>query len=206
VKTDVYGGRNVMRGVFGTVEFDQHVFGNAAFGPDRREYVRHGCFLRLNPAGFVVPDWRRIWQSGPGSGATVSAVRGPRDTAVLEIQPNGVAVAREHQAIGDLAAEGDFIFQGSDLCHFANLPGAAGNHACTVSTDVIRIGQFWFAGRFILRMGEADNNSDWYAFLHASAEYALDGHKDLGLAGWRSPTTRSWWEPRTVRYSASVDK
>ena len=77
------------------------------------------------------------------------------------------------------------------MCHFANLPGAAGNHAGTVSADVIRIGQFWFAGRFILRTGEADNNCDWYALLHASAEYALDGHKGLALAGWRSPATRA---------------
>ena len=108
--------------------------------------------------------------SRPGSGAAVSAVRGPRDAVVLEIQSNEVAVVREHQAIGDLSAEGAFFFQGSDLCHFANLPGAAGNHAGTVSTDVIRIGQFWLLGSLILYMGKADNDSDWDAFLHASAE------------------------------------
>jgi len=165
-----------MRGVFGTVEFDQHVFWDAAFGPDRREYVRHCCFLRLNSAGLSCRTGGGFGKVGPGSGATVSAVCGPRDAAVLEIQSDEVAVVRKHQAIGDLSADDDFILQGSDLCHFANLPRAAGNHAGTVSTDVICIGQFWLAGRLILRLGEADNNSDWDAFLHASAQYALDGH------------------------------
>src|SRR6266404_4072668 len=131
----------------------------------------------------------------------VRSVRGPRDGAVLEIQSDKVAVVREHQAMGDLSADGGFIFQGSDLCHFANLPRAAGNHAGTVSTDVICIGQFWFAGRLILLMGEAHNYSDWDAFLHTSAKYAFDGHRRLGLAGRRSSTTRGWG-PRTVRYSA----
>src|SRR6266403_981090 len=179
-------GNDLVRGTLETMEFDQHFFGDAAFGPDRREYVRHDLFSPFEFCWAVVPYWRGIWQSGPGSGAIVSAVRGPHDGAVLEIQSDQVADVREHHAIGDLSADGGFIFQGSDLCHFANLPGAAGNHAHTVSTDVICIGQFWFVGRFILRLGEADNDSDWYAFLHASAKYALDGHRGLGLAGWRS--------------------
>jgi hypothetical protein len=31
-------------------------------------------------------------------------------------------------------------------------------------------------------MGEANNNSDWNAFLHASAKYALDGHRGQGAS------------------------
>ena len=51
VKTDVNCGSDLARGTLETVELDQHLFGDAAFGPDRREYVRHGCFLRLDSAG-----------------------------------------------------------------------------------------------------------------------------------------------------------
>src|SRR5580765_3501081 len=92
--------------------------------------------------------------SGPVSGAVISAVRGPRDAAVLEIQSNEVAVVREHLAIGDFSADDDFILQGSDLRHFANLPRAARAYAGAVSTDVVRIGQFRFDGRLILRRDE----------------------------------------------------
>ena len=90
----------------------------------------------------------------------MSAVCGPRDAAVLEIQSDTVAVVHEFLAIDNFSADRDFIFQGSDLSHFANLLGAAGNHAGTMSTDVIRISQFCSVDRLVLRFGEADNYSD----------------------------------------------
>src|SRR5260370_40566945 len=98
---------------------------------------------------------------GLRSSAAVTAVRGPRDAAALEIHSEAVAVVREFLAIDNDSADRDFIFQRSDLCQFARLPGAAGNHADTVGTDVIRAGQFCPVGRLILRAGEAHNNRDW---------------------------------------------
>src|ERR1700687_5339705 len=98
---------------------------------------------------------------GLGSGASVSAERGPSDAAVLEIQSDAVAVVQEFLAIDNRSADRDFIFQASDLRRFANLPRATGNHAGTVSTEVIRISQFCSVDRLILRMGEAHHYSDW---------------------------------------------
>ncbi len=98
---------------------------------------------------------------GLGLSIAVSAVRGPRDTTAPEIQSDEVAVVREFLAIDDLSADRDFIFQRSDLCRFASLPRAAGNHAGTVCTDVIRVGQLCSVGRLILRVGEAHHNRDW---------------------------------------------
>ena len=90
----------------------------------------------------------------------MSAVCGPCDAAVLEIQSDTVAVVHEFLAIDNFSADRDFIFQASDFSHFADLPWAAGNHARTVSTDVIRISQFFSVDRLILRLGEAHNYSD----------------------------------------------
>jgi len=98
---------------------------------------------------------------GLRSSAAVTAVRGPGDAAALEIHSEAEAVVREFLAIDNDSADRDFIFQRSDLCRFARLPGAAGNHAGAVSTDVIRTGQFCSVGRLILRVGEAHNNRDW---------------------------------------------
>ena len=99
--------------------------------------------------------------SGLRSGAAVSAVRRPSDAAVLEVQSDAVAVVHEFLAIDNLSADRDFIFQASNLRNFANLPRAAGNHAGTVSTEVIRISQFCCVDRPILRLVEAHNYGDW---------------------------------------------
>jgi len=40
-----------MRGILKTVELDQHLLGNAAFGPDRREYLAMACFLLVTRKG-----------------------------------------------------------------------------------------------------------------------------------------------------------
>src|SRR6202158_1215820 len=98
---------------------------------------------------------------GLGSGASVSAERGPRDAAFLEIQSDAVAVVQQFLAIDNRSADRDFIFQASDMRRFANLPRATGNHAGTVSTEVIRISQFCSVDRLILRLREAHNYSDW---------------------------------------------
>src|SRR5438309_6470200 len=44
VGADVDRGRNLMCGILKTVELDQHLLGDAAFGPDRREYLCRGLF------------------------------------------------------------------------------------------------------------------------------------------------------------------
>src|SRR5712664_38238 len=113
---------------------------------------------------------------GLGSGTAISAVGGPRDAVAMEIQSDEVAVVQEFLAIDNLSADRDFVFQRSDLRHFARLPGAAGNHAGAMSTDVIRTGQLCSVGRLILQLGKAHNNGDWQAFLHASVESALKAH------------------------------
>ena len=47
VKADVYRERNLMCSVLETVEFEQHLPGDAAFRSNRREYVRHSFFSPL---------------------------------------------------------------------------------------------------------------------------------------------------------------
>jgi len=53
-----------MRGILKTVELDQHLLGNAAFGPDRREYLCHGLFSPCDSQGAVEPCRQRIWYLG----------------------------------------------------------------------------------------------------------------------------------------------
>ena len=53
VKANVDRGRNLMCGILKTVELDQHLLGDTAFGPDRREYVCHGLFLPVNYMGLA---------------------------------------------------------------------------------------------------------------------------------------------------------
>jgi hypothetical protein len=95
-----------------------------------------------------------------GSGLTVSIVRRPSDATALEIQTDKVAVVLKFVAIDDFSGERDFIFQGSNLRHFASLPKAGGNDAGAMNTDVIGIGHFRAVGTLILRSGKAHNYRD----------------------------------------------
>jgi len=45
VIADVDGGSNFVCGALKTAEFDQHLFWNAPFGPDRRKWICHGFLL-----------------------------------------------------------------------------------------------------------------------------------------------------------------
>src|SRR6266404_8172105 len=54
VMANVDRGGNLMRGILKTAEFDQYLFRNAAFGPDRGKWVCHGILSpceRQRPAG-----------------------------------------------------------------------------------------------------------------------------------------------------------
>jgi len=64
VRTDVRCGRDLVRGILETVELDHHLFGDAAFGPHRREYICHGLFSPFELCWAVEPCWQRIWPVG----------------------------------------------------------------------------------------------------------------------------------------------
>src|SRR5260370_17148484 len=53
VGADVDRGSNLMRGILKTVELDQHLLGDAAFGPDRRKYLSHVWFSPFASQGAV---------------------------------------------------------------------------------------------------------------------------------------------------------
>src|SRR5256885_235776 len=86
---DVDRGGNLVRGALKTAEFDQHLFRNAAFGPDRRKWVCHGFLSpceRHRPAGL-----RRQWtRRRPSSGAAVNPKRGPFSAEPLNIHSDEV--------------------------------------------------------------------------------------------------------------------
>jgi hypothetical protein len=53
-----------MRSILKAVKLDQQLLGDAAFGPDRREYLCHGLFSPCESQGAVEPGWQRIWYLG----------------------------------------------------------------------------------------------------------------------------------------------
>ena len=141
VGADVDRGRNLMCGILKTAELDQHLLGDAAFGPDRREYLCHGLFCPVACKG--LPS-RAVsgFDTGLESGAAISPESGPGDGAPSEIQSDAVAVVHEFLAVDDLSADGGFLSQRRDLYDFAGLPRAACNYASAVDADVVRVGHF----------------------------------------------------------------
>src|SRR5258708_10682232 len=114
---------------------------------------------RKRDRGRAEPYSRGTWNLSWGSGSFVRFVGRPGDAAIIEIQSDAVTVVREFLAIDDLSKQRGFIFQRSDLCCVSSLPRAAGNHAGTVSANVIRISHFGLS--LIMRVGQVHNNRHW---------------------------------------------
>jgi len=82
--------------------------------------------------------------------------------------------------MNDFPAKCNLFFKGRDLCQFAELPSALGNHASTMSTDVFGVGQLSRIDRTILYAGKMHNNNDRETLFHSSVDSRGDGHIALG--------------------------
>jgi hypothetical protein len=76
----------------------------------------------------------------------------------------------------DFPAKRNLFFKGRDLCGFARLPSALGDHAGTMGTNVFGVGQLSRIDRMILDVAKMHNNSDKETLFHSSVECAGDGH------------------------------
>ena len=89
--------------------------------------------------------------------------------------------------MNDFPAKRNLIFKGRDLCRFARLPSALGNHASTMGTDVFGVSQLSSIDWMILDVAKMHNDSDRETLFHSSVESWGDGHIAL-----RSSTSNSW--------------
>jgi hypothetical protein len=89
--------------------------------------------------------------------------------------------------MNDFPAKCNLFFKGRDLCRFARLPSALGNHASTMGTDVFGESQLSRIDWMILDVAEMHNNSDWETLFHSSVKSVGDGHIAL-----RSSMPNSW--------------
>jgi hypothetical protein len=78
--------------------------------------------------------------------------------------------------MNDFPAKRNQFFQGRDLCRFARLPSALGNHASTMGADVVGVGQLSCVDRMILDVAKMHNNSDRETLFHSSVESSGGDH------------------------------
>jgi hypothetical protein len=81
--------------------------------------------------------------------------------------------------MNDFAAKRNLFFEGRDLCRFARLPSAPGNHASTVGTDVFGVSQLSRMDWMILDVAKMHNNNNRETPFHSSVESGGDGHNGL---------------------------
>jgi hypothetical protein len=81
--------------------------------------------------------------------------------------------------MNDFPAKRYLFVEGRDLRRFARLPGALGNQASPMGTDVLGISQLSRIDRMILDVGKMHNHSDRETLFHSSVESSGDGHMTL---------------------------
>jgi len=89
----------------------------------------------------------------------------------------------------DFSAKRNLFFKGRDLCRFARLPSALGNHASTMGTDVFGVSQLERIDWMIRDVAKMHNNNDRETLFHSSVESGGDGHMGLPSSmpnSWRS--------------------
>lgn len=111
----------------------------------------------------------------------LGAVGGPVDLASPPSQTDAVTVLAAPLAMRDFPAKRNLLFQGRDLDQFPKFPGTVGNHASSVSANVIGISHFFDAGGVTVDLGEVHNNRDGETLFHSSVE-TDERHPDT--PGW----------------------
>ena len=100
--------------------------------------------------------------------AVVGLKSGPSNGAILKLQTDTVTIIRQLLAINHFAA-GCFLLERSDAYRLARLPGAVGEDAPAVRTDVIGEGPLFAIGTGTFQPGKAHDDDDRQPPFHSAA-------------------------------------